>query len=91
VLGSGAFRSLWLLNPQKPHRRGCERRVDIMKDAIHNRIMQELTETDKQHSGVHVPKKDKILEWTLYGIFEQLQGISATLNDIAADLRMRPR
>jgi hypothetical protein len=65
--------------PQKP------------QDFIRNRIMQELTETVTQHPGAQVPKKDKILEWTLYGILEQLQGINMTLNGIAADLRMRPR
>jgi hypothetical protein len=58
------------------------------QDVIRNRIMQELTETVQQHPGVQVPKKDKILEWTLYNIFEQLQGINICLNGIAAHLRM---
>lgn len=70
---------------------GGGRRVNIMQDAIHNCIMQELTETVPQHPGVHVPKKDKILEWTLYGILEQLKGISKTLNEVAAELRTSPR
>jgi len=64
--------------PQKP------------QDIIRQRVMQELTEMSQQHPGIQVPKKDKILEWTLYGIFEQLQGISACLNGMAAHQRMGP-
>ena len=63
--------------PQKP------------QDFIHNRIMQELTETVQQHPGVQMPKKDKILEWTLYNIYEQLQGINIGINAIAAELRIK--
>jgi hypothetical protein len=61
------------------------------QDFIRNRIMQELTETVQQHPGGQVPKKDKILEWTLYSIYEQLQGINACLYGIATDLRMKQR
>ena len=59
------------------------------QDIIRSRILQELTETVQQHPGVQVPKKDKILEWTLYGILEQLQAINMTLNGVAAEWRMR--
>jgi hypothetical protein len=51
--------------------------------------MQELTETVQQHPGVQMPKKDKILEWTLYNIYEQLQGINIGINAIAAELRIK--
>ena len=44
-------------------------------DIIHRRMMHELTEPSPQHPGVQLPKKDKILEWTLYNIYLELRGI----------------
>jgi len=54
---------------------------------IHNRILQELTETVEQNPEIHVPRADKIQEWTLHCILEQLQGINRGINAIAHELR----
>lgn len=59
------------------------------QDFIHNRVMQEICETNPQHPGAYLPKKDKILEWTLYGILQQLQGINSALNGIATNIRLK--
>jgi len=65
------------------------------QEVIHNRIINELTESVPHQPGgvspVRVPKKDKILEWTLYGIYEQLQGINIGINTLITELRMRPK
>jgi len=57
--------------------------------AIHNRVMQEIGEISQQHPGVYFPKKDKILEWTLYSIYEQLREISAAVRSIDANTRLK--
>lgn len=56
---------------------------------IHNRVIHEITETNSQHPGVFLPKKDKILEWTLYNIYLELKGIRDAAQSIAAQLRMK--
>lgn len=56
---------------------------------IQNRVMQEIAETVQQHPGVYVPKKDKILEWTLYQIYLELRGISEAVRSIDVHSRIK--
>jgi hypothetical protein len=51
--------------------------------------MQEIAETVQQHPGVYVPKKDKILEWTLYQIYLELRGISEAVRSIDVHSRIK--
>jgi hypothetical protein len=56
---------------------------------IHNRIMQEIAETAQHHPGVYLPKKDKILEWTLYHVLQQLQEISTAVRSMEIQSRLK--
>ena len=56
---------------------------------VYNRVMGEIGETSPQHPGVFLPKKDKILEWTLYNILQQMQEISAAVRSIDIHLRIK--
>lgn len=57
---------------------------------LHNHILEELTETVEQHPEVPLPKSDRIQEWTLHCILEQLQGINQGIQAIAHELKQRP-
>jgi hypothetical protein len=49
---------------------------------IYNRVMQEIAEPVKNEPGVQVPKKDKIIEWTLFHIYLELKGINQAVHGI---------
>ena len=59
------------------------------EDIIRGRIVHELTETVPNHPGVMVPKKDRIQEWTLYQMLEQLQALTRAVNAIEVHLRLK--
>jgi hypothetical protein len=48
-----------------------------------------LEKPDDRHPSHSLPKEDKLLEWTLFQILEQLKFLNRTMGEISANYKMR--
>jgi hypothetical protein len=57
---------------------------------LRGRIWGMLENPSTQSGGLGTPKEDKILEWTLFKIYEQMQEINRNITSIVINLNRRP-
>ena len=57
---------------------------------LRGKIIGMLENPPSQPGGLSIPKEDKILEWTLFKIYEQMQEINRNITSLVAGINRRP-
>jgi hypothetical protein len=58
-----------------------------LQQQLHGKILGRLEAPSSQPGAPNIPKEDKILEWTLFKIYEQMQEINRNIASIAHKIK----